>query len=144
MRFYVQYGNKCLRIPGGHLVYILKWYLHTWVALCSSSRSDRHSVTRRNTGRGTMVTGSAFQHVIQIVRQWWLCGWHVRGQYALTDGNRHDLRHFCAAYVSRHESQRRGPAHLHLLIWQWPSPFVRLTPVPLSKGEQVVLATLLQ
>ena len=89
-----------------------------------SSRSDRRSVIRRNTGRGTMVTGSDFQHVLEIVRRWWLCGWHVRGQYELGDGNRHDPLHFCAAHTSRHESQRRGTAHLHFLIWHWPLPLV--------------------
>ncbi len=67
---------------------------------------------------GVMVSGRAFQQILDIIRGWWLCGLRVNGQCALTDD------------ASKCEAQQRGTVHLHALFWQsWPVPYVWLTRV---------------
>jgi len=77
-----------------------------------------------------MVSGRAFQQILTIVRDWWLCGLRVNGQYALTDDSTRRLLRYCGAYASKCEEQQRGAVHLHALFWQsWPAPYMLLTRV---------------
>jgi len=77
-----------------------------------------------------MVSGRAFQEILTIVRDWWLCGLMVNGQYALTDDRARHLLRYRGAYSSKCEAQQRGAVHLHALFWrERPAPYVLLTRV---------------
>eukprot|EP00973_Karenia_brevis_P032080 4425548-Karenia_brevis.AAC.1 len=67
-----------------------------------------------------MVSARAFQCILEIVRIWWMSGFLVNGQYALTDvGDRIGfLRQYVLGYLrfcplGVLESQRRGALHIH-------------------------------
>ena len=63
-----------------------------------------------------MVLGSVFQHILAIVKQWWLSGLKINGQYALTECTRCQLIQYCSRYASKAEFQTRGSLHCHLLV----------------------------
>ena len=64
-----------------------------------------------------MYSARAFQLVADLVRQWWLLGFQVDGQYALTDSAQADR---LQCYTRKVESQTRGCLHLHVLVWSQP------------------------
>ncbi len=77
-----------------------------------------------------MVSGLAFQRVLDVVRQWWLSGLKINGRYALTDDcARRDMLRYYSVYASKLERQERGAAHLHVMIWRAPAS-VRYVELP--------------
>ena len=87
----------------------------------SGSKLCCSSVRLHGTGRYRMITGRSLQELLDVVRLWWLLGWQVNGQYALKDDGRREPLRCCSAYFSERESQGRGAAHLHVMIWH-PAP----------------------
>ncbi len=67
-----------------------------------------------------MPSARFFQQVLDILKPWWLSGYQVNGQYALTDDcARRDLLRYCSAYASK--PQERGTVHRHVLLWLVPT-----------------------
>ena len=69
-----------------------------------------------------MPSARFFQQLLDILKQWWLSGFLINGQYALTDDRaRRDLLRYCSAYASKPEPQERGTMHRHVLLWPVPT-----------------------
>lgn len=77
-----------------------------------------------------MVSACAFQQILTIVKQWWLTGLQVNGQYALIDNPRWQLLQYYHMYSSKVEVQRRGAPHLHMFVY---------IPRPIASAEHPVL-----
>ena len=79
-----------------------------------------------------MVSGLAFQVVLDVVKSWWLAGFQINGQYALTDDCVRDVLPYCGgAYAFKTERQERGSVHCHVLLWLVPTSgrYIELPPV---------------
>ncbi len=69
-----------------------------------------------------MPSARFFQQIMDVLQQWWLAGFQINGQYALTDDCVRDVLPYCGgAYAFKTERQERGSVHRHVLLWFVPT-----------------------
>ena len=68
-----------------------------------------------------MPSARFFQQIMDVLKPWWLAGFQINGQYALTNDSTSDMLWYCGAYVSKTERQERGSVHRHVLLWLVPT-----------------------
>ena len=68
-----------------------------------------------------MPSARFFQQIMDVLKKWWLAGFQINGQYALTDDCVRDVLPYCGgAYAFKTGRQERGSVHRHVL-WLMPT-----------------------
>ena len=98
-------------------------------SLCSTLSHGREVIS-------AMPSARFFQQIMDVLKQWWLAGFQINDQYALTDDCARDLLRYCSAYASKTERQERGSVHIHVMLWRAPTSASYVERVPPVRAGQ--------